>query len=303
MKYFKESTVERGQVYKLERIDPLHFSLDQALDVAELFLQSFQHDPYLQYVGGRYAQFGIDLQVVRESIRDPRQRLQELIHRAVRYKIHCYTRARFFHKLVRNPNTAAYGLYTEDRLLAGFVSYDFNHVVNPQLTTWTQRLYYSWLKFKYFVQEVWSYGLDYYNNPLISPNRQNALDSYRKEFETSLGHKNTLEYLTKVSSDELESLAYPDDKGAYYTYLGYAFVSPFHQRKGLGQFMLEETITKDVPLLLGSDAHDILPAKIMLKATAAGYPLYKKCGFKDVFSYTHRFGSNNFSFHRMEMLV
>lgn len=266
--------------YKLVKLDPFNFSYNEALKVADLQTSSFRDNKMFNYWQGPDYTL-LDYSTIRESITDPRTRLNKMIHNAKKYQQLVNAWACFFKKCT--PGMQTWLLYDGEKLVS-FCLWDLQK--NMKSSTWWQRIQAWWINKYYTLWEFFTYL--FHEHPILNPRMTELRTAESKHVD-----KLFIEELAQKSRTELESCLYP--KREHYLYLAFLAVSSDYQRQGIGKNMILKTLNQidNQDTLISSGGSEIsAPQKIYLKASAAGLKLYQSLNFKKVLYIPNHFGAS-----------
>lgn len=293
-----EKVIERdGSKYYLKQINPYKYKYVDALRTAELGLRSFEDNVLTKYrLPEVYHYKGNMLDKYRQSIIDPRERLQMYINHSKRYSNLCHLLMGSYYQNALDPNFKCYELYTADGEAIGYASMRYPDFDAPRVaedviaafnggyvTRLLWKVYVRWINIKLFIMgylriSKWLFGGGGFFSSAYYTSENSSQNDYIRNYvlpgnETELSNK---------TYDELRELYYP--KSHLYL-LHMLMLDSRYQGKGLGRILLETAIY-DIKAdhVEFHDKNGVVtatgPVKIDVKATEEGKVLYDKMGFQ-----------------------
>jgi GNAT superfamily N-acetyltransferase len=272
-------------VYYIKQIDPIAFTFNEALQFSELLLDSVAGDGLIHYWCGPRYEYHNAIAFIRNSLKDPRERLDAYIDKARSYKrlVHSHARSTFLSVL--SPSIELTGLYTKQEgyeRVVGMALWRYPIYMNKKQTIWHQ-IYALWVSFKYKLIEFF----EFFGQGIHPVYNQRIVDFSRAFSEATGQIPNTPEEtdrLATLTEDQLAEQPYPDRD---YISLSIFMISPDYQRKGLGSSLLNFTLAGlregKTPFVSRDGLHTSYgPPKQLLISSPAGRNLYVKCGFKEI---------------------
>lgn len=264
----------------IELKKPKHLSKYDYDQLAETQLYAFKNE------GSNVCMLGDDFkfpeyQFIRQTIIDPRERLDELIRRTKNQKRYLDDLHRNIKRKVLQQNTALWVMY-DDQRIAGYALWDLPQCVSKDVelekTGWLHALKIKWHKFICTIADFW--------NNLSSDWRK--MEQRMAEYSAMHTDKfdPPLEYLnhtTEELTNEQTVLSRPY-KRQDNVYLFLFIIDPMYQKQRLGEKLLIYTMNQ-IPVkeqdLHSTDGQTVVygPQKLMLTATKEAMRLYQKVGF------------------------
>ncbi|CAN6649271.1 hypothetical protein TRVA0_023S01838 [Trichomonascus vanleenenianus] len=274
--------VDLDDTYAVELVDPRKFSVSEAFAVGEFSMRTFQNDGLIFYIQGTEEKwddpgvFGPNF-----AIKDPRQRLRDVIRKANLYAWINFCWAENLHTDVLSDRGRLFVLYEKSsgRVVGqsmwkypDYMLDELNRDLGRTGLWWTvqklaTKLYYAYLRFVKY-----DYGFE---PPLNNRHGMEFRKIHVKEDPP------TIEELVNCSYEVLCEKRYPSSND--YLYLRYFLIDSELQGKGLGHRFFNFCLDRipNVPIVFThGDSKVKGPQKLQLIASPVGKYLYAKNGFK-----------------------
>lgn len=265
--------MEEEQFY-CKQVVPKEVTYEQCLELGELQSRVFEGDPYIEYIRGPKYTVNVQYSVLLQGIKDPRERLDEMIAWAKRYRTLVHSWARMFYVAIQESGIDVHLLMdkkTEEPVGISLWKYPAHMVAELDQKLgrtgilWTLRKW--WVKLRYLLPEIW-----------LKLRGLHPAYNERSKLVHSERNRITLENMDKIASRELRD-SYTDPLTSMVYLMNFA-ISPRYQRRGLGQKLMKysfETIP-NVPTPLSNFKTE--PQMLYLQASPPGFRLYQKTGWK-----------------------
>jgi GNAT superfamily N-acetyltransferase len=293
------------KVYYTKRIDPLKVTFNETLQFAELLLDSFADDDLFHYWYGRKYRYDHAIKSVRQSIKDPRERLDAYVETARNYKRLTRAQGRDIRLRILSCSDEFFGLYTQQEgyeRAVGLTVWRYPKYMQQKTGIW-HKIYATWTFYKYKVIDFF----EFFGQGTHPLNNKRGTEYFQAYVEATQSIPDTPEEGDRLSTLTEEQLAVEPYREQDYVYLALFMISPDYQRRGLGTRFFEYSLTVvrnvQTPFVSKDGLHKSFgPSKQLLAGTTAGRQLYLKYGFKDVKSYAEFPGVSKPS-HRMERVA
>lgn len=265
--------MEEDQFY-CKQVEPKEVTYEQCLELGELQSRGFEGDAYIEHIRGpRYA-VNVQYSVLLQGIKDPRERLNEMVAWAKRYRTLVHSWARVFYVQIHDSGIDLHLVMdknTEKPVGISLWRYPPHMVAELEKklgrtgVLWTLRRW--WVKLRCFFPDFW-----------LKLRGLHPSKNERSNLVHSEGNKITLENMDKIASQELRD-SYTDPLKPMVYLLDFV-ISPDYQRRGLGQRLMKysfETIP-NVPIPLSNSK--AVPQTLWLHASPQGVGMYQKAGWK-----------------------
>lgn len=250
---------------------------DQLLRIADMQCRGFEEDEMVKALRGpRYA-VNPRYTVVRQGVRDPRERLNEMVAWAESYRVLVHAAARQLHLTLLGRGNEVYIVADrETETPVGLAIWEYPAYMQDELERQLGRkgllwpLYKLWIKLKYAIPELLLTlrGIHPFKNHLTTQIKRERLEH--------LYPKMKAQELIGLSQEKLEKAFYPLE---LMIHLKHLVISPDYHRRGLGKKLINyclETIP-NVPTPLSKSVSG--PQKIYLESSPSGFGLYQKSGW------------------------
>lgn len=261
-----------------KQVQPREATYDDCLEIAEVLCRGFEKDGIMEYVRGPlYAPNPSYSVVLQQGIRDPRQRLNEMIAWSKRYRILIHSWARYIHNLLLNRGNDIYvAVDAETEKPVGLACWVYPAHMVADLEKELGRTGVFWKIYAFCTKLKYSV-CDFFlklggNHPVKN---ERALRMYKERTET-VDPKTTVDDMAKLSSSELADAKYPLSSMIYCHFFA---ISPDYHRLGLGQKLMNYSLANipSVPTPFSSTLSG--PQKLYLEASPSGFGMYKKTGW------------------------
>lgn len=257
-----------------KQVVPREVTYEQCLELGELQSRGFEGDEYIEYIRGpRYA-VNVQYSVLLRGIRDPRERLNEMVSWTKRYKTLVNSWARVFYVQLQQSGVDLHLVIdknTEKPVGISLWKYP------PHMATELDRklgrrgilftLQKWWVELTCFLPDLWL------KLKGLHPSKNGRSDLIHSESD-----KVIFDNIDKIASQESRD-SYSDPLGAMVKLSDFV-ISPDYQRRGLGQRLMKysfETIP-NVPTPLSDSKTE--PQRLYLQASPPGFGMYQKAGWK-----------------------
>lgn len=291
--------------YIVRRYEPKIITFSDALDIASMYILSFNDVEGWRYVLPRKFEYRTDEDsLYQEEPYDAVKRLNLYMKRQKLYQEVCIVMAyRFLSCIILMDGYVAYGLYTTDKLtgkadrLIGYCSLSYpkymiqelNQEIKPGTTRgwgWLKwKLYTSWISFQCKCNYIYL-RLRYGDHPVFNSRMAIAVANEQVLFRAKYPNDpERLNKLSKLNYDQLREEYYEHDETIYTN--NYC-IHPKYWGIGLGQMFYHYAIgtVPNVPcpfVSVDKKTTSYGPQKFALRASPMGLHLYKKIGYYIIF--------------------
>ncbi|KAA8916906.1 hypothetical protein TRICI_001025 [Trichomonascus ciferrii] len=256
------------------QVVPKEVTYEQCLELGELQSRGFEGDEYIEYIRGQKYAVNVQYSVLLQGIKDPRERLNEMVSWAKRYRTLVNSWARVFYVLIHQSGIdlhLAIDKNTEKPVGISLWKYpphmaaELDQKLGRMGILWTLKTW--WVKFTCFLPEFWL--------------RLRGLHPSQNE-RSNLVHSEA----DKVIRENIDKIASQESRDSYnnplepMVSLKDFVISPDYQRRGLGQRLMKfsfETIPNVRIPLSGSKTE---AQRLYLNASPPGFGMYQKAGWK-----------------------
>lgn len=265
--------MDEDQFY-CKQIVPKELTYEQCLELGELQSCGFEGDAYIEYIRGPKYAVNVQYSVLLQGIKDPRERLNEMVAWTKRYRTLVNSWARVFYVQIHEPGIDLHLLMdrkTEKPVGISLWKYPPHMVAELEKKLgrtgilWTLRRW--WMKLRYFLPDFW-----------LKVRKLHPSKNERADLVHSEGNKVTVENMDKIVSQEVRD-SYTDPLTPMVHLLDFV-ISMDYQRRGLGQKLMKfsfDTIP-NVPIPLSDSKTE--PQTLFLHASPPGFGMYRKAGWK-----------------------
>lgn len=259
------------------RIDsryPQTVTLDFTLDVATVMSDGFKNDPgFTNFTPARF-QFSENFPQLL-ALRDPRERLNEVVQRSKDYRRFVWGYAYALRPLLWSTGTVTHAMYDDEGLpvavaVWGLPRYAFDQL--PPLSAWFRfkrvvlNFFYK-LKLRLLFWDT--------KHPFADPEMEHFIHGMVEEADIFYDDR-ALPSLKALPPADLVKANYPFSD---YYYLHFFCVTTRAQGKGYGKKLLDYSMNK-LPIVSPTFGEHQGPPKVIILATRAGCVLYSKFGFE-----------------------
>jgi GNAT superfamily N-acetyltransferase len=265
-----------GQFY-CKRLTPNEVTYRYLLEIADMQCRGFEEDEMVKALRGPQYAVNPRYTVILQGVRDPRERLNEMISWAENYRNLVHAAARQLHfTLLGRGNDVFIAVDGETDKPVGLAIWEYPAHMQEDLEIKMGRkgllwpFYKLWIKLKYAIPEL------LLTLQRIHPFKNALVTQIKKERLEHLYPKTKAEELIGLSQEKLENAFYPLE---LMVHLKHLVISPDYHRRGLGKKLLNYGL-ENIPNLPAPLSKSVSgPQKLYLESSPSGFILYQKTGW------------------------
>lgn len=266
-----------SEQFYCKQVIPKEVTYDQLLGIADMQCRGFEDDEMVKALRGPQYAANPRYSVILQGVRDPRERLNEMVSWARSYRTLVHAAARELHLTLLERGKDVYiAVDRETENVVGLAIWEYPAHMQSDLEGQLGRKGFSWLFYKLWIKLKYAIPELLLTVQRAHPFKSHLATQIKKERLEHLYPKTKAEELIGLSQEKLEKAFYPLD---LMVHLKRLVISPDYHRRGIGKklinYCLENIPTVATPLSKSVSG----PQKLYLVSSPSGFGLYQKTGW------------------------